>query len=47
MTYTVQVEFFMDDDEIRTDEYIINIVKEIFSGCNCDASHVKVLAVDD
>ena len=47
MTYTVTLDFFMDDDVIRTDEEIKEIVKEIFDGYNCIAENIKVLDIND
>lgn len=47
MTYTVQLDFFMDDDVIRTDEEIKEIVKEIFDGYNCSTENIRVLDIND
>lgn len=47
MTYTVQLDFFIDEDGIRTDEEIVEVVKEIFDYSNCDASNVRVIEVND
>lgn len=47
MTYTVQLDFFIDDDEIRTDEEVKDVVKEIFDYSNCYASDIKVIDVND
>lgn len=47
MTYTVQLEFFIDEDAIRTDEEVVEVVKEIFDYCNCTASNVRVIEVND
>ena len=47
MTYTVQLEFFIDEDGVRSDEQVEAVVKEIFDYCNCDASNIRVLDVND
>ena len=47
MTYTVQLDFFIDDDAIRTDEEVQEIVKEIFDTCNCDASNIRLIEIND
>lgn len=47
MTYTVQLDFFIDDDEIRTDEEVKDVVKEIFDYSNCYVSDIKVIDVND
>lgn len=47
MTYTVQLDFFIDTDDIMTDETVKEVVKEIFDSCNCSASDIRVLEVND
>ena len=47
MTYTVQLDFFIDEDAIRTDEEVIDVVKEIFDYSNCYASNIKVIDIND
>ena len=47
MTYTVKLDLFIDEDTIRTDDKVQDIVKEIFDYCNCSASNIVVLDVDD
>lgn len=47
MTYTVKLDFFIDEDAVRTDEEVVEVVKEIFDYCNCYASDIKVLDVND
>ena len=47
MTYTVQLDFFIDEDGIRTEAETIDLVTDIFDYCNCSASNVQVLAVHD
>lgn len=46
MVYTVQIDLYIDDDEIYSDEDISNIIEE----CMCVASsvdHIKVIEVND
>lgn len=47
MTYTVQLDFWIDEDAIRTDEEVTDVVKEIFDYSNCSASNVRVIEVND
>lgn len=47
MTYTVQLDFFIDDDVVRTDAETEELVREIFDYCSCDAYNVRVLDVND
>ena len=47
MKYTVQLDFFIDEDAIRTDEEVKEVVEEIFDYSNCSASNIKVIDVND
>ena len=47
MTYTVQLDFWIEEDGVRADEEVVEVVKEIFDYCNCIASNVKVIEVND
>ena len=47
MTYTVQLDFWVDEDVIREDEEVVNVVKEIFDYSGCSASNVRVIEVND
>ena len=47
MNYTVQLDFFIDEDAIRTDEEVKEVVEEIFDYSNCNASNIKVIDVND
>lgn len=47
MTYTVQLDFWIDEDGIRTDEEVIEVVTDIFDYSGCDASNVRVIEVND
>lgn len=47
MTYTVQLEFFIDEDGIRTDKEVKEVLKEIFDYCSCSVSNIRVIEVDD
>ena len=47
MKYTVQLDFFIDEDEVRTDEEVKNVVKEIFDCSNCDATNIIVISVNN
>ena len=43
MNYTVQLEFFIDEDVVRTNEEVKEVLKEIFDSCNCSVSNIKVI----
>lgn len=47
MTYTVMMDFFIDEDKVRTDKEVEEIVKLIFDYASCWASNVKVIEVND
>ena len=47
MNYTVQLDFFIDEDAIRTDEEVKEVVEEIFDYSNCSASNIRVISVND
>ena len=46
MKYTVQLDFFLDEDDVMDDDQVKNIVKDIFGYCNCYASDIKVIEVE-
>ena len=47
MTYTVQLDFWIDEDGIRTKEKIIEVIQEIFDYSGCSASNIRVIEVND
>ena len=47
MTYTVMMDFFIDDDELKTDKEVEEIVKLIFDYASCYATNVKVIEAND
>ena len=47
MTYTVKLDFFIDEDRVMTDAEVVSVVNEIFDCCNCYVSDVEVLEVND
>ena len=47
MTYTLQLDFFIDEDFVRSDEEIKEMVEEIFDAYNCDAENIRILEVND
>lgn len=47
MKYTVQLDFFIDEDVVRTDEEVKEVLEEIFDYSNCSASDIKVISVND
>jgi hypothetical protein len=47
MTYTVQLDFFIDEDVIRTDKQVKEVLEEMFDYCACSASNIRVLDIND
>ena len=48
MKYTVQLDLSIDEeDAVRTDEEVKEVVGEIFDYSNCSASNIKVIDVND
>lgn len=47
MTYTAQLDFFIDEDVVRTDEQVEKVLDEIFEYASCYASNIRVIDVND
>ena len=47
MTYTVKLDFFIDEDVIRTDKEVEEVLKEIFDYSSCYVSNIRVIEVND
>lgn len=47
MEYTVQLDFWIDEDIVRSDEEIKEAIEEIFDYSGCYASNIKVIEVND
>lgn len=47
MTYTLSLDFWMDDDEIIPDEELIEIIEQMLNGTAWGASNIRVLDVND
>lgn len=47
MKYTVQLDFFIDEDVVRTDEEVEEVLNEIFDYASCYASNIRVVKVND
>ena len=48
MKYTVQLDFSIDEeDAVRTDEEVKEVVEEIFDYSNCSATNIRVIPVND
>ena len=47
MVYTVQMDLYIDDDEIYSDEDISNIIEEGMSVASASVDHIKVIEVND
>ena len=48
MKYTVQLDFSIDEeDAVRTDEEVKEVVEVIFDYSNCNASNIRVISVND
>ena len=47
MVYTVQMDLYIDDDEIYSDEDISNIIEESMSVASASVDHIKVIEIND
>ena len=47
MVYTVQMDLYIDDDEIYSDKDISNIIEESMSVASASVDHIKVIEVND
>lgn len=47
MTYTVQLDFVINDDEILSDDAITDTLKFVLEESNCQVRNIKVLDVND
>ena len=47
MVYTVQMDLYIDDDEIYPDEDIRNIIEESMSVASANVDHIRVIEVND
>ena len=47
MVYTVQMDLYIDDDEIYSDEDISNIIEENMSVASASVDHIRVIEVND
>ena len=47
MVYTVQMDLYIDDDEIYSDEDISNIIEEGMSVASASVDHIRVIEVND
>ena len=47
MVYTVQMDLYIDDDEIYPDEDISNIIEGCKSVASASVDHIKVVEVND
>jgi len=47
MTYTVQLDFWIDGDDIAEDEEVADMLKEMLNGTAYGISNIRVLDVND
>ena len=47
MVYTVQMDLYIDDDEIYPDEDIKNFIKESMNAVSASVDDIKVIEVND
>ena len=47
MTYTVQLDFWIDEDVVRTDEEVKEVLDTIFDSCATSVSNIRVIDVND
>lgn len=47
MKYTVQLDFYIEEDVIRTEKSLEDVIKETIDYGGCAASNVKLINVSD
>lgn len=47
MVYTVQMDLYIDDDEIYPDEDIKNFIKESMNAVSASVDDIKVIEIND
>lgn len=47
MTYTVQLDFHIDEDVVRTKEQVEKVLEEVIDYGGCYASNIIVIDVND
>ena len=47
MVYTVQMDLYIDDDEIYSGEELSNIIEECMSVASASVDHIRVIEVND
>ena len=47
MVYTVQMDLYIDDDEIYSDEVIKEVIEEGMSVASTSVDHIRVIEVND
>ena len=47
MVYTVQMDLYIDDDEIYSDEELSNIIEECMNVASASVDHIRVIEVND
>jgi hypothetical protein len=47
MIYTVQLDFFIDDDNIMSEKEVQDVIEEIFNHTSMWASNIRVVEIND
>ena len=47
MVYTIQMDLYIDDDEIYSDEVIKEVIEESMSVSSASVDHIRVIEVND
>lgn len=47
MTYTLSLDFWIDDDEIIPNEELVEVLEEILNGTAWGVNNIRVLDVND
>lgn len=47
MVYTIQMDLYIDDDEIYSDEDISNVIEESISVTSASVDNIRVIEVND
>lgn len=46
MTYTIQLDFFIDDNEIMEEKELQEVVEAIFENVNCEALNINLIKIN-
>lgn len=47
MTYTISLDFWLDDNEVISDDKMVEMIKELLDGTAWGVTNIKILDVSD